>query len=45
MSVKIRTYSKSESELWLAEWNNPLAGELSVNDELIDDLGRLPDQS
>lgn len=36
--VKIRTYAKSEEELWLDEWANPLQGQLLVTAEVVRDL-------
>jgi proteasome activator subunit 4 len=38
--VKIRTYAKSEEELWLDEWANPLQGQLLVTDKVVRDLQR-----
>jgi proteasome activator subunit 4 len=38
--VKIRTYAKSDEELWLDEWANPLQGKLVVTPEVIRDLQR-----
>ena len=38
--VKIRTYAKSDEELWLDEWTNPLQGKLPVTPEVIRDLQR-----
>lgn len=38
--IKIRTYAKSDEELWLDEWSNPLRGQVHVTAELIEDLQR-----
>jgi len=38
--IKIRTYAKSDVELWLDEWANPLQGHLTVTAEVIRDLER-----
>jgi len=38
--VKIRTYAKSEEELWLDEWVNPLQGQIPVTAEVVRDLQR-----
>jgi proteasome activator subunit 4 len=38
--IKIRTYAKSDEELWLDEWANPLQGHLLVTPEVIRDLQR-----
>jgi proteasome activator subunit 4 len=29
--VKIRSFSRSKEELWLDEWNNPLAQEVPIS--------------
>jgi proteasome activator subunit 4 len=38
--IKMRTYAKSDEELWLHEWANPLQGKLVVTAEVIQDLQR-----
>jgi len=38
--IKIRTYAKSEEELWLHEWANPLQSQLLVTAEVVRDLQR-----
>jgi proteasome activator subunit 4 len=38
--IKIRTYAKSDEQLWLDEWANPLQGCLSVTAEVVRDLQR-----
>ena len=40
--IKIRTYAKSEDELWRDEWHNPLEKRLPVTPEVIRDLKRRP---
>lgn len=36
--IKIRTFAKSDEELWLDEWANPLQGQVLVTTELKHDL-------
>lgn len=36
--IKIRSYAKSDVELWLDEWSSPLQGQIPVTAELIADL-------
>lgn len=36
--IKIRTYAKSDDELWRDEWHNPLERQLSVTADVARDL-------